>query len=638
MKDGYYLSCYINIGEIPNLTNMLIRHDQNISLFLKKGKSITLIHYWEIERISGFKQHQIAFYNFDEAVSFINSLLSIYNLCIDDINEIWGLQYFQQNNSSFEISKEIDDYALHSIFHLYSGIFSDSFIYKNNSILGLAVDGGPDGILDNGYLKKNQFCGAIFENGQVIKLSPVQSPGLLYEIAAKHFQLKEGTLMALSSASKSELINFEFQDINMFNTKDIYAINESLDYLLTYVDNLKTEDVNILYNYMDPQFTDSENRISMVMKEIQKYSIKVMEQNIDSLLSDYPKNPCEMYLSITGGYALNCPTNTHLMNKYRFKGFLAPPCVSDTGISLGIALYVFKQKIKEMDFTLKNAFYGDEDINTQSYNHGDFDFGKYIYSVNPFNEDQAIKDIIKEPIIWFNSRAEIGPRALGHRSILCDPRNVESKKRLNQIKQRQWWRPVAPIILSDYLNDWFSDAHSSPYMLHTFKIKDEKASLVEAILHLDGTARVQTLDKESDKELYNFILSFHNYTGVPMIGNTSLNDRGEPIINSIPQALNFALRKGIKIIYANNSRIELHNHNLYQEIFPLKRDEQTWTAHYENKDNILNNLNPLALDDELLTFFYRFPLLMSKYSIKKPNDVDIIRRLKKKIYNINAFI
>lgn len=334
MKDGYYLSCYINIGEIPNLTDMLIRHDQNISLFLKKENNITLIHYWEIERISGFKQHQTAFYNFEEATSFINSLLSTYNLCIEDINEIWGLRDFHQSNSSFEILKEVSEYALHSIFHLYSGIFSDSLVYKNNTILGLAVDGGPDGILDNGYLKRNQFCGAISESGKIIKLLPVQSPGLLYEIVANYFQLKEGTLMALSSASKSELIDFEFQDINMFNTKDIYDINKGLNHLLTYVENLKVDDVNILYNYMDPQFTDDENRISMVMKEIQKNSIKIMEKNIDLLLKDYPKKANEMYLSITGGYALNCPTNTHLMNKYGFKGFLAPPCVSDTGISL----------------------------------------------------------------------------------------------------------------------------------------------------------------------------------------------------------------------------------------------------------------------------------------------------------------
>jgi predicted NodU family carbamoyl transferase len=637
MKDGYYLSCYINIGEIPNLTNMLIRHDQNISLFLKKEKSIILIHYWELERISGFKQHQTAFYNFDEAVSFINSLLSIYNLCIDDMNEVWGLQCFHRPNSSFEILKEIDDYALHSIFHLYSGIFSDSSVYKNNSIVGLAVDGGPDGILDNGYLKKNQFCGGIFENGKVIKLLPVQSPGLLYEIAAKHFQLKEGTLMALSSASKSELINFEFQAINMFNSKDIYDINESLDHLLTYVDNLKNDDMNVLFNYMDPQFTDAENRISMVMKEVQKYSIKVMEQNIDSLLCDYPKKPCNMYLSVTGGYALNCPTNTHLINKYGFKGFLAPPCVSDTGISLGIALYVFKQKINEMDFTLKNAFYGDEDKNTPPYNHDDYDFSKYIYSVNSFGGEQAIKDIIEGPIIWFDSRAEMGPRALGHRSILCDPRNAESKKKLNEIKQRQWWRPVAPIVLHDSLNDWFSEAHDSPYMLHAFYIKDEKASLVEAILHLDGTARVQTLGKESDEDLYNFILLFYHYTGIPMIGNTSLNDRGEPIIDSIPQAINFALRKGIKIIYANKNRIELHNHNLYPEKLPLKRNEKIWTMHHKNKNEILKDLNPLFLDEELLAFYYRFPLLMSKYNIKSPNDVDVICRLKKKIYNTNAF-
>lgn len=289
-----------------------------------------------------------------------------------------------------------------------------------------------------------------------------------------------------------------------------------------------------------------------------------------------------------------------------------------------------------MDFTLKNAFYGDED-NRLPNDSDQYDFDSYIYSINPFNSDQAIRDIIAEPIIWFNLRSEIGPRALGHRSILCDPRNMVSKKRLNEIKQRQWWRPIAPIILSDYLSDWFLEAYDSPYMLHAFKVKEEKASLIESVLHLDGTARVQTLDKEIDEDLYNFLLSFYHATGIPIIGNTSLNDHGEPIVNSIPQAMNFALRKGIKIIYINNSRIELHNHHLYLEQKPLKRSKHIWNKHHNSKDNILSDLNPLGLDLELLTFYYRFPELMSKYDITNPLDVDFIHRLKKKFYNVNAF-
>lgn len=101
---------------------------------------------------------------------------------------------------------------------------------------------------------------------------------------------------------------------------------------------------------------------------------------------------------------------------------------------------------------------------------------------------------MNEPIIWFESRTEIGPRALGHRSILCDPRNIQSKNKVNIIKQRQWWRTVAPIILEEYIKDWFQEIYRSPYMLHAFKIREDKAARVRAVLRLNNTARVQTLD------------------------------------------------------------------------------------------------------------------------------------------------
>lgn len=508
------------------------------------------------------------------------------------MNKVWGLPNSEFSNLSYEILEEIREYAFHSVCHLYSGILIDSTIFKKEYILDLAVDGGPDGILDNGYLKKKQFCGVIFEKGKGIKFAPIESPGLLYETVANRFKLREGTLMALATASESELINPKFQVPEMFNTRDIPNINCSLEKLVQYVEKIKPTDQGILYNYMETRFSAFENKVSMIMKGVQKCSIRIMERNIETLLDVSPYKAEEMYLSITGGYALNCPTNTYLMNRYHFKGFLAPPCTSDTGISLGLALYIFSHNLNGIEFSLESAYYGDEDKGDWLNDYERYGYKEYIYSIQPLDYTQAIKDLMNEPIIWFKSRAEIGPRALGHRSILCDPRNIQSKNKVNMIKQRQWWRPVAPIILEEYIEDWFQENYRSPYMLHAFKIREDKAARVRAVLHLDNTARVQTVDNHSNCNLYNFILEFLNKTGIPMVGNTSLNDKGEPIINSIPQVINFALRKRIKVMYINGKRVKLHNHNSYLDMTPLKRDEHIWVKNYIDKEKLMKKIIP----------------------------------------------
>lgn len=150
------------------------------------------------------------------------------------------------------------------------------------------------------------------------------------------------------------------------------------------------------------------------------------------------------------------------------------------------------------------------------------------------------------PIVWYDGQSESGPRALGHRSIIADPRSIRNKDLINLYKQRQWWRPVAPIILEDFLEEWFENAYPSPYMLNNFVIRQEKKELVPAILHLDLTARVQTINQESDEALYHVIQNFYERTGIPIVCNTSLNDRGEPIIETVEQAFNFALRKKLR--------------------------------------------------------------------------------------------
>ena len=319
------------------------------------------------------------------------------------------------------------------------------------------------------------------------------------------------------------------------------------------VENMCDEDnyEEFLIDY-DKKFSFEDNLTSASMKVIQQLSQKIVERNIQRALEEFDLASYEIWLAISGGFALNCPCNSFLMNKFCFMGFIAPPCVNDSGQSLGMALYYFYQKNPKMNFKLENAFYGNE------FKINDImrDFGDYIVSCTSVNEDDFVKDIFNDPIIWFDGKSEIGPRALGHRSILSSPISMDSKNRLNEIKLRQQWRPVAPIVLEEYASDYFEDVNKSPFMLRTFKVIDNKLNVMPAVAHLDRSSRIQTIAKNSDN-IAKTIEWFGERTGVYMLCNTSLNDRGEPIIDAPFEAINFAYKKGLSVLYLCNYRIEL---------------------------------------------------------------------------------
>ncbi len=131
---------------------------------------------------------------------------------------------------------------------------------------------------------------------------------------------------------------------------------------------------------------------------------------------------------------------------------------------------------------------------------------------------------------WFQGRMEFGPRALGARSILASPCEADMQAKLNEIKDREDFRPVAPVVLEEAASEWFSDARRSPFMLFVFDVHPEQAARIPAVRHVDGTARVQTVNRTQNALLYDTLQAFAQRTGVPVLINTSFNTRGEPIV------------------------------------------------------------------------------------------------------------
>ena len=565
MKNGYYLSTYTHIDPLANLNQLSLRHDQGMALWEKRNEKVKLVRYWEFERISGLKKHYLSFRSKEHARFVINFLLHPFGLSLDDMLAVWGTPGLDRDGQ-FSSYKSESQYPLHSLCHLFSGMLSDSESFYKNKILAFALDGAPDNVVDLNAREKQFYWGAFVDRG-TISYFEIPSPGLYWGYARGEFGMEEGSMMALGSAVTSHLMNEEnlaAEAPAIFNAKDIGNAYNWLKKIVKTARSLVSDEIP----EYDSRFSLGENQIGIVVKVIQRASFRIVDEIITQALAYYAIKPSEVILSISGGFALNCPTNSNLMRKFGFQNFQTCPCVGDCGIALGLGLFEFHSHLGVFQFCLENAYYGSKDNRKISEIDG---WGEYIRNVNSFERNQFVEDLTSAPLIWFDLGAEIGPRALGARSILGDPRKIETKDKLNEIKGRQWWRPVSPIVLEEEQQNWFENTFPSPYMLCTCQVKPEKANQVLAALHLDQSVRLQSLRRENNPLLYDAISAFHEMTGIPLICNTSLNDKGEPIIELFEQCINFALRKGIRIMYFNGARMELEIEKKYTETKPFPR-------------------------------------------------------------------
>jgi predicted NodU family carbamoyl transferase len=496
-------------------------------------------------------------------------------------------------------------------------MMSDTSIFYNENILGLSLDAGPDFSFENDSDEKKYYVGVYSKKGEC-EFFNISSPGIIWAEAAAVLGSPEGTLMALAYASESKAY-YEFENKKIQTRSDTVEIRKYVDEVIAEIMGYKAEDAGRKYNFLDDRYSEEENKVSMIMKILQELSVLIIDSEIEQLLERYSIDAKDTYIALGGGYSLNCPTNTHIMSKFGFKGQLILPCVNDSGQAIGMGLHYFEQSGEKIEFCLQNAYHGR--ISAKYSEQWD----EYIESVSE-GYDRFVDDILEEPILWVNGASEIGPRALGHRSILANATDLKSKDILNVVKQREWWRPVAPLILEECVNDWYEDAFESPYMLNNFKVKKEKKQLVEATLHLDDTARVQTVS-EKNGDLYIVLKAFYEKTGIPVMCNTSLNDKGEPIIDNVEEAINFALRKNINVIYFEGRRLKVYNFDKYDCKQPLKRMDDLFVK-YKNDEKVIQSVNPYGLSKDE---YYWYKTLDDLKCFEHTNENDV--RVMKKIFD-----
>lgn len=241
-------------------------------------------------------------------------------------------------------------------------------------------------------------------------------------------------------------------------------------------------------------------------------------------------------LAMAGGVALNCVMNARLRDQGRFDRIWVQPAAGDAGTALGAALWVDREvrHARDRAWTMDHAYLGPE--------YGDEEIEAFLrWSRLPFRrlanvaEETAERLAAGQVIGWFQGRMEFGPRALGARSILASPIPADMQAKLNEIKDREDFRPVAPVVMEERAAQWFEakrggDNMVAPFMLFVFDVKADKAARIPAVRHVDGTARVQTVNRSQHPLYYDLLAAFERRTGVPVLVNTSFNTRGEPIV------------------------------------------------------------------------------------------------------------
>ena len=260
-------------------------------------------------------------------------------------------------------------------------------------------------------------------------------------------------------------------------------------------------------------------------------------------------------LCLVGGTALNCPANSRVAAESGFDRVVVPPWCDDSGLALGAALALTHNILDRPrpGGAQMSAYLGpqiaDETIENSLANTADIDVEDDIDA-----PARAAADLAENKIIaWYEGRSEIGPRALGHRSLLSDPRDEGNWARVNELKRREKWRPFAPAVLAEKAGDWFSGCPlPSPHMLFTAQVRDARA--LPAITHVDGSSRIQTVDEEAG-DFRKVLEQFGERTGVPVVMNTSFNGPGEPIVESPEEALAFLRTTELDALYLAGRRI-----------------------------------------------------------------------------------
>ncbi|NEP13611.1 MAG: nodulation protein [Symploca sp. SIO2C1] len=463
--------------------------------------------------------------------------------------------------------------------HAASAYYPSSFEHA----LVLAIDGEGQG-----------YCGAVYsathqEMKQLRTYSRQRSLGNFYTDVTFHLGFKEFDeykVMGLASYGDSSRYRSKFKELYSLQSEgnydfDFSELEERLYQIIPR--RLKADELT-------QQHCDLAAALQATLEEIVLHVLTYFQGETNH------KNLC-----LAGGVALNCTMNKLILSKGIFENVFVQPASHDGGLSMGAAFLAHTHssatRIEPLSHVYLGTHIGDDQSIVKQIEKWS-DFCEYEQFVNI--EEVTAQCLAQGSIVgWCQGRAEFGPRALGNRSILADPRYGSNKDRINSIvKMRELFRPFAPAVLEKYAHEIYQiPAHlkNFPFMTFTFDVKDEYVSKLEAVTHVDDTARIQTVSKEINPRFWNLINSFHKLTGIPIVLNTSFNNNCEPIVNSVDEAITCFLTSDLDVLVIGNTLIRKINpsiiHNKLLQLMP--KLSEGWllcgTSLLDNEQYLLRN-------------------------------------------------
>ena len=522
-------------------------HDSSVAI-VEDGK---IVYFSKEERLSGVKRDKHPYRCLDYASS------------LDDVDYavISSPDYFDDSNNKLEeyikehfgcpVSRMCDEHHLsHASLAFYNSGFEKSLLFvidRNGSNHGCMREAETVFIADYPHGFKPVYKSFWLKNiGQEYD---VDNHKKLVELQNRYPDCKivADSTMNITKVYETATSLIGQNILENGKTMGLAAYGEDSEFEPLFVGDVPNTNLFLHYVGKESAYKDyifyqvdnvSEYRYSLYADyayQVQKQTQSVVLNLVEDMVQQYDiHNVC-----VTGGYGLNVVTNEYLVKNLPHVNFYFEPLADDSGNSIGSAMLVYREKSNDSDvYKLKDTF----------FNH--------VKDVVPDIGDQVttgeIASLISQQkiVAVYNGQAEAGPRALGNRSILFDARNPDAKQIINSVKNREWYRPFAGSVLKDRAKEYFEmhGLNNSPFMTVSFPVKEDKLDVIPGIVHVDNSCRIQTVDEDL-WHYYELLREFERITGVPVLLNTSFNVAGNPLIETVEEAIDMFETTKIDVLW-----------------------------------------------------------------------------------------
>lgn len=452
---------------------------------------------------------------------------------------------------------------IHNVEHHRSHLASAFFASPYDEAALLSIDGSGD---------FTSTMIAVGKGNKIEVLDSVDFPvsvGTFYTAFTQYLGFPhygdEYKVMGLAPYGEPKYVD-KIRDVIKFTEDGLFTWNQKYfksakDVVVTYGDDHIPFVGSLFAPYFEEKFGKARGKgdeLTQYHKDIAASVQRFTEDLIFHIVNHLQKRTGLKNLCIAGGVAQNSVANGKILANCGFENLYIPSAGHDAGISMGSAFYVYNQVLSQPRAKAVYSAYTGSKFSNEEIEA----FLKERNITYKRLDDASLYDYVSDRLVnagvvgWFQGRAEFGPRALGGRSILADPRRSDAKDLLNaKIKRRESFRPFAPSILREFVPEYFEYTENVPFMEKVFPIKKEKHSSIPAVTHVDGTGRLQSVDKAVSPRYYNLIDAFRQKTGVPILLNTSFNEN-EPIVNTPAEALDCFLRTKMDMLVLENCVVE----------------------------------------------------------------------------------